>query len=195
MGGLGSSVFVELDLAVNLHQGPEESGAIFSFHMLTIVHGGISSLLIFITVLCCLLVDGMMTLWWLLIHFEFSLKLAHFCAMLVLLYEKWCLCVSFFFSFETESPNVAQAGLELIILLPLPARYWDYSQTSVTMPSVDSLITVPVRGLGLRWRGKEKWVFPTVDFAIPNMLRGFMFLSEPLGCFSALCSASHPVVT
>lgn len=70
--------------------------------------------------------------------------------MLVLLYEKRCLCVSFFFSFETESPNVAQAGLELIILLPLPAGYWDCSQTSVTMPSADSLITVPVRGLGLR---------------------------------------------
>lgn len=68
----------------------------------------------------------------------------------MLLHEKQYLHVFFFFSFGTESPNVAQVGLELTLFLPLPARCWDYSQSSVTMLSEDPLITVSVRGLGLR---------------------------------------------
>jgi hypothetical protein len=37
------------------------------------------------------------------------------------------LVVLFYFVFKTGSHNVAQAGLELVILLPQPAKYWDYS--------------------------------------------------------------------
>jgi hypothetical protein len=33
---------------------------------------------------------------------------------------------SFFFFFEIESHYIAQGGLELMILLPLPPKFWDY---------------------------------------------------------------------
>jgi hypothetical protein len=39
----------------------------------------------------------------------------------------WQRVWAFFFVFETGSPYVVQAELELRILLPQPPKYWDYT--------------------------------------------------------------------